>query len=297
MSRDADETTRIADRGLATPARGLRRRRPSVVVIAGENVGAMFPVAHGAVIGRGSDATVRLASDEVSRRHARVVERDGRWLVEDLRSRNGTWINGERASQPAVLADGDKIELGGGIVLRFALFDELDESYQLLMYESSLRDSLTRAFNRKYFDERLDQEFAYALRHRSELALLMVDVDHFKSINDTLGHVAGDVVLTQLTAHVHRIIRAEDVFARYGGEEFAILSRGIHHETGKAFGERVRAAVERCTFAQHDGISVTVSVGVAAVPGPEIGQPSHLVEAADRALYRAKAAGRNRVEG
>jgi two-component system, cell cycle response regulator len=298
MSTDADETTRLGERVLATPPRGVRRKRPSVVVIAGENVGALFPIAHGAVIGRASHAAVRLLSDEVSRRHARIVETDGRWLVEDLGSRNGTWINGDRANRPAPLTDGDKIELGGGIVLRFALFDELDESYHLLMYESSLRDGLTRAFNRKYFDERLDQEFAYAVRHDSELALLMIDVDHFKTINDTYGHVAGDTVLTQLSAHLLRIIRAEDVFARYGGEEFAVLSRGIHHETGKAFGERVRSAVERYPFTQNDErIPVTVSVGVAAIPSPEVGQPSQLVEAADRALYRAKAAGRNRVEG
>jgi two-component system cell cycle response regulator len=298
MAREKDDTTQIGDRSPATPAHGVRRRKPSIIVIAGENVGAMFPVAHGSVIGRASDVAVRLAADEVSRRHARILEKEERWLVEDLESRNGTWINGERAKGPSPLSDGDKIELGGGIVLRFALYDELDESYQLLMYESSLRDGLTRAFNRKYFDERLDQEFAYAQRHDSELALLMVDVDHFKMINDTHGHVAGDGVLTQLAAHMLRIIRAEDVFARYGGEEFAILSRGIRYETGKAFGERVRTAVERFPFTYNEErIKVTVSVGVAAIPSPEIGQPSQLVEAADRALYRAKAAGRNRVEG
>ena len=182
-------------------------------------------------------------------------------------------------------------------MLRFALLDELDENYQLLMYESSLRDGLTRAFNRKYFDERLDQEFAFALRHDSPLALLMIDVDHFKAINDALGHVAGDLVLTQISEHMLRIIRVEDVFARYGGEEFAILSRGIHQETGRAFAERVRAAVERCPFSYNGApIAVTVSVGLAAIPSPDIGQPAQLVEAADRALYRAKSAGRNRVE-
>ncbi len=298
MPRDPDDTTRVGDRVHATPSGGIRRKRPSVVVIAGENVGAMFPLAHGAVIGRNSDAGVRLASDEVSRRHAHIIESGGRWLVQDLGSRNGTWINGERTSRASPLADGDKIELGGGIVLRFALFDELDESYQLLMYESSLRDGLTRAFNRKYFDERLDQEFAYVLRHDSELALLMVDVDHFKTINDTYGHLAGDAVLTQLSEHMLRIIRAEDVFARYGGEEFGVLARGIHHETGKAFGERIRSAIERQVFTQGDHqMKVTVSVGVAAMPNPEVGQPSQLIEAADRALYCAKAAGRNRVEG
>jgi diguanylate cyclase (GGDEF)-like protein len=185
----------------------------------------------------------------------------------------------------------------GGIVLRFALFDHLDEQYQEQIYESSLRDGLTRAFNRKYFDERLDGEFAFALRHNTPLSLLMVDVDHFKSVNDSWGHPAGDAVLVDLAAHVLRVIRTEDVLARYGGEEFAVLSRGIRLVEAVAFGERLRAAIEKHVFkcgAQR--IPVTVSIGVAALPSAAIGQPAALVRAADDALYRAKAAGRNRVE-
>ena len=295
MGRDRDETTRISERGLATPARGIGRRRPRLVFLAGTNVGAVHPVGHDTVLGRASDATVHVDSDEVSRKHARIVEGLGGWVLEDLDSRNGTFLNGDRLSAPHVLIDGDKIELGSGIVLRFAFFDELDESYHRTMYESSLRDGLTRAFNRKYFDERLEQEFAYALRHGSALSLLILDIDHFKQVNDTHGHPAGDSLLTQLAGQMQRIIRAEDVFARYGGEEFGILSRGITLESARGFGERVRTFVERYPFI-HAGqrLDVTVSLGAAAVPHPEILQPSMLIEAADKALYKAKET-RNRV--
>ncbi len=288
MGREADETTRISDR-TATPAKGIARRRPRLVFLAGINVGAVFPVGHGVVLGRSADATIPIDSDEVSRRHARIVEGPGGWILEDLGSRNGTFLNGQRLKTPQLLTDGDKIELGDGVVLRFALFDEIDESYHRTMYESSLRDGLTRAFNRKYLDERLDQEFAYSVRHGTALSLLLLDIDHFKTLNDTYGHPAGDAVLVQLSAHLLKVIRAEDVFARYGGEEFGILSRGIALDAARAFGERVRASVERYPFVHGETrLTVTVSVGVAAVPHPDILQPATLVDTADKALYRAK---------
>ena len=266
------------------------------MVVAGGNVGAMYRVADGAVLGRASEASVRIDTEEVSRRHARFVVRDGAFELEDLGSRNGTYVNGTGVSQPRRLEDGDKIEIGG-IVLRFALFDHLDDQYQEQIYESSLRDGLTRAFNRKYFDERLDGEFAFSLRHNTPLSLLMVDVDHFKSVNDSWGHPAGDSVLVELTAHVLRVIRTEDVLARYGGEEFVVLSRGIRLVEAAAFGERLRSAIESHVFScGAQRVPVTVSIGVAALPSTTIGQPEALVRAADEALYRAKALGRNRVE-
>jgi diguanylate cyclase (GGDEF)-like protein len=192
------------------------------------------------------------------------------------------------------------------------------------MFESALRDPLTRAFNRKYLEERLDSEFAYSLRHGTPLTLLLFDVDHFKNINDSLGHLAGDSVLTQLADHVLRVIRAEDVLARYGGEEFAIVSRGIDRDAAQQFAERLRASVERGPFvhsaretqppsdpaslslrdtgrvtwtdpSKATRVPLTISVGAATMPDPEIGQPIQLLARADDALYRAKAAGRNRV--
>lgn len=293
MATDSDDT-RTSELRLATPALGVSRRRPRLVILAGTNVGAVYAVGNSTTLGRASSASIRIDSEEISRQHARIFEAPGGWALEDMGSRNGTFLNGGRLSAMKMLGDGDKIELGSGIVLRFAFFDELDESYHRTMYESSLRDALTHAFNRKYFDERLDQEFAYSLRHGSALSLLMMDIDHFKAVNDAHGHPAGDTVLTQLASHMQKIIRVEDVFARYGGEEFVILCRGIGLEPSRAFAERVRVSVERFAFVHKrpaggdQRLPVTVSIGTAAVPHAEILQPAMLVEAADRALYQAK---------
>jgi diguanylate cyclase (GGDEF)-like protein len=269
--------------------------------MAGANVGAMYRLGEALVLGRDNHAAVQIDSPEVSRRHARVYLTGSGFFVEDLGSRNGTLLNGSPVLTPQPLADGDKLSLGG-TVFRFALFDELDDEYQQRIYDSSLRDPLTRAFNRAYLDERLDAEIAYSLRHDTALALLVFDVDHFKKINDTYGHVVGDQVLVQLTQHVLRVIRAEDVLVRYGGEEFVVLSRDIREAEAIQFAERLRSAVERQVFL-HElpgggsvAVPVTISVGVASMPSPDIHQASHLIERADAALYAAKEAGRNRVE-
>jgi diguanylate cyclase (GGDEF)-like protein len=324
VGRDDDQTLRLSLREEAiTPRTGLRRDRPRLVVLSGEGVGLTYPVVDGAVIGRAHHAAIRIPSDDVSRDHARLLVRGGRTYVEDLGSMNGTLVNGEAITQPTALREGDKIHLGT-TVLRFALFDDFDERFQARMYESALRDPLTRAFNRKYLEDRIDSEFAYSLRHDTPLSLLLIDVDHFKSINDSWGHLAGDAALVQLAEHVMRVIRVEDVLARYGGEEFVILSRGIDAEGARQFAERIRSSVERTSFfyerkssapvagsqsdpmpdigrlgladlASPQRIPITVSIGVATMPDPEIGQPLLLVQRADDALYRAKTDGRNLV--
>jgi len=297
VGREDDETgevTIIGQRTLVSEAT-LARDRAYLVVIAGANVGEMFPVGGGLVIGRGADADIRVMDDEISRRHARIAVLGKDILVEDLGSKNGTFLNGTPVRRKA-LSDGDKIQIGATTVLRFSVHDRLEESFQRQMYESALRDPLTRAYNRKYLLDRLQSELAYAQRHASPLSLLLFDVDHFKRINDSYGHPAGDAVLVGLARHVLRIIRTEDVFSRYGGEEFAILSRGIPLDGAARFAERLRSAIEGYPVI-HEGVrmTVTISVGVTAVPQAQVEQPNELVVLADRALYQAKHEGRNRV--
>jgi diguanylate cyclase (GGDEF)-like protein len=165
------------------------------------------------------------------------------------------------------------------------------------MFDAALRDGLTKAFNRKYFLTRLDTELAYARRHASPLSLVMLDVDHFKKINDTYGHVAGDGVLVMLAQLVMKTIRSEDVFARYGGEEFAIILPEIDKHNALQFGEKIRRITEKAVFRFEDTeIPVTVSVGIATLT-PEIQELTDFIKVADDQLYSAKAAGRNRVVG
>jgi len=164
------------------------------------------------------------------------------------------------------------------------------------MYEAALRDGLTKAFNKKYFLDRVETEFAFAKRHQSPLSVVMLDVDHFKNVNDTHGHLVGDFVLQRLAKLAQGTIRTEDVFARYGGEEFGIICRGVSLESAGILGERIRAIVAGAPFEVDDvKLPVTVSVGVATFPDAKVEGALELVAAADEALYQAKRGGRNRV--
>jgi diguanylate cyclase (GGDEF)-like protein len=235
----------------------------------------------------------------VSRRHARITRQGTEFFVEDLESRNGTFVQDVRVTKK-VLTDGVRIGLGPIVMLRFGYIDELEEGMLRRLYESAVLDALTGAHNRKHFDERLAGEVAYANRHKTELSLVLFDVDHFKQINDTFGHLAGDGVLRTIVSLVRKALRAEDVLARIGGEEFAVIARGIDGRRGRALGERVRSLVERAKFdLGGKSLQVTVSVGVASLGAMGGGEPSgsELVDWADQRLYRAKESGRNRTIG
>ena len=168
------------------------------------------------------------------------------------------------------------------------------------MYEATLRDTLTSLFNRKHLDERLDSEIAFSRRHKGhELSIIMIDVDHFKQVNDTHGHLAGDAVLRAVAAAIVGAVRTEDFVARYGGEEFVIVARDIAAPAACALAERVRQTVAagKVTYGEKD-IRVTVSSGVASlVEAGEVRDRTTLLQAADRRLYVAKREGRDRVIG
>jgi len=295
---DEGEATRITS--LSSLESELRARRQQVaaylVVLEGTNVGEMHKIeGPEIVIGRAVSATVRLNDDGISRRHCRVLSIGGQVIIEDLGSANGTLVNGEMVQHHA-LKEGDKIRLGATTTLKFTYQDKLDESFQQQMIDAALRDGLTRAYNKKFFQDRLETEFAYARRHNAMLSLVMFDVDYFKRVNDTYGHLAGDAVLVHLARITQATIRAEDVLARYGGEEFAVICRGIALLNAGVLGERLRARVEQENFDyQGTRLPVTISVGVAALPEANATTPSELVRDADRALYEAKRSGRNRV--
>jgi diguanylate cyclase (GGDEF)-like protein len=266
------------------------------VVLQGSNVGEMYKIeGPETIIGRAMTVQIRLNDDGISRRHCRVLQIGGRVIIEDLGSANGTLVNGEMV-QHHELSDGDKIRLGATTMLKFTYQDKLDETFQQQMYDAALRDGLTRTYNKKFFLDRLETEFAYAKRHRGHLSLVLFDVDHFKRVNDTYGHLAGDAVLVSLARITQQMIRAEDVLARYGGEEFAIICRGIPLLNAGVVGERNRTAVEQATF-EYQGrrLPVTISVGVAALPEAQVNSPQELIAECDEALYEAKRTGRNRV--
>ncbi len=291
----SDERTQIFE-PQASPTAGVKRDRAYLVVLAGASVGEMYKVdGDKTIIGRGQKAQVRLLDDGISREHAQLVTEGSKIFLEDLGSTNGTFCNGLKVERRE-LSDGDKILVGSTTILKFTYHDNLDEIFQKQMYESALRDGLTKAFNKKYFTDRLESELTFALRHESPLVLVMFDIDHFKKVNDTHGHQAGDLVLSEISTLLTGALRAEDVFARYGGEEFAVICRGTDLTQATIVGERMRKAVEKHRFTfEGTHIPVTISVGIAGLPDPAVKDATDLVARADKALYQSKHGGRNRV--
>lgn len=295
---NATPLARLSDLASAGP------RRPCLVVIAGPRLGEIYPIEGEILIGRDPEAAVRLTDDEsVSRRHAKVRATESGAHLADLGSSNGTFVDGEKVGE-LVLEEGAKIRVGQTVVLKYALYDAVEENAQRQLLEAALRDGLTHAFNRRYFVQRLAAEIRFAERHAQTLALLMIDVDHFKQLNDQHGHLAGDGALKRLVEILAETLRAEDVLARYGGEEFAVLVRGVTLEHACGLGERLRRLVETgrfdATSAGDPPLQVTVSVGVAGYPFAPDDAPTdpseRLIALADAALYRAKLAGRNQVQ-
>jgi diguanylate cyclase (GGDEF)-like protein len=248
------------------------------------------------VIGRGTGCDIVLQENSVSRQHCDVVfDPKGHWIVKDLNSSNGTWVNGQKVSRHA-LESGDKIQLGSSIIVKFVLQDELEAAFQKELYESATRDSLTGLCSKRFLIEQLDVEFNFHRRTKKPLSVIMCDIDFFKKINDTYGHLGGDQVLKELGQQISQILRKGDLAGRYGGEEIIFLLRETPLTGALVFAERVRKLVEsHSVFYEGQKISVTVSMGLATALQDNYPSADLLIKAADELLYKAKQAGRNRV--
>lgn len=292
---DDMEATRVTDGPDEQLIGALKEMHAYLIVIAGNQVGEMVRIEGQADIGRDKKAEVTIIDEGISRRHCRARQLPmGRLLVEDLRSTNGTFVNGERVDKQ-VLDDGDKIQIGSNTVLRYAFTDGVDEGFQRQMYDSALRDGLTKAFNKRFYTDRIGAEFATAKRTGAPLALLMMDIDHFKRLNDNWGHPAGDLVLQTLVQVIQPVLGEDDIFCRYGGEEFTLISHTGPQEA-VALAEKIREAIADHEFIWvEERLPVTVSVGVACMPPGVYVDESALLSAADVSLYASKEGGRNKV--
>jgi diguanylate cyclase (GGDEF)-like protein len=252
-------------------------------------------------LGRSKEAAVLIPDPSLSRIHARVFRRQSpartEFFIEDCSSTNGTFVSGQRISAPTLLTDGVRVSLGRRTALTFSLQDALQEQALIRVHESAVRDRLTGIYNRGAFDDRLQSELSASRRRGTPLALLLFDIDHFKQLNDTHGHPAGDAVIRAVAQAAQATVRAEDVLARYGGEEFAVILRAVSSRSAAVMGERLRVAVEDLRTVWNDGeIVATVSVGVVHAPnGKAVESPAAFIAAADAALYEAKRRGRNCV--
>ena len=156
-------------------------------------------------------------------------------------------------------------------------------------------DGLTGIANVRHLDEFLDREFARSRRHGRDLCVLMMDLDHFKNINDEFGHLTGDFVLRELAGLLAQRVRREELLARYGGEEFVVVMPSTTLQQGATLGEKIRSLIESTDFEfENRKIPVTVSVGVATLQ-ESVKSVDSFIHSADEALYKAKDQGRNQV--
>ncbi len=237
---------------------------------------------------------VVLEDTEVSRRHARVEARGRSWVLMDVGSTNGTFLNDRELEGYKMLERGDRLKIGSHI-FKFLTGDDVESAYHDEIYRLSITDNLTGIPNRRALRDELTREFSRARRHTLPTSFLMLDIDRFKDVNDTYGHLAGDAVLARVARTVRAATRDGDTVARYGGEEIAVLMPQTELAEAAAVAERVRTAIESLVTEYRSlEVQVTVSVGCAAIrPGDTT--LDDLVERADGKLYEAKAAGRNRI--
>jgi two-component system cell cycle response regulator len=267
-----------------------------LVVIYGNDLGRKHSLESSSItLGRSNKCDIQIDQESVSRAHSKIINAGRSVRIRDLGSTNGTYVNDELIDE-YVLRDGDFIKIGRTI-FKFLSGGNIERAYHEEIYRLTTVDGLTQIFNKRYFAEALDREIARASRYRRELSLVIFDLDHFKVVNDTHGHLAGDSVLKTLAHTIKTRIRTEDIFARYGGEEFAIILPEIEGHNAHQFAEKIRRIVETTEF-RFEGtkIPVTISMGVATLDLEEPAAAA-LIKRADERLYEAKAAGRNCVKG
>ena len=267
-----------------------------MVVIYGQELGRKYNLeSPSIIIGRSSKCDIQVDQESVSRNHCKLINTGKTIILRDLGSTNGTYVN-EGLLDEHVLRDGDLVKVGRTI-FKFLTGGNIEHAYHEEIYRLTTVDGLTQVYNKRYFMEVLEREISRGHRYGRELSLIMFDIDHFKNINDTYGHLAGDHVLHQLAQVVKERIRREDIMARYGGEEFAIVLPEIDAFNARQFADKIRRLVEKTAFKFEDTkIPVTISIGVGCVTA-DLTTSTDFIKLADENLYEAKRRGRNCVVG
>lgn len=247
------------------------------------------------LVGRDTNCSLSLSDDSVSRRHAIIEPNGDGHLVTDLQSTNGTYINEQRMFETHRLASGDRVRFGNQI-FKYLSADCAEAHYHEVIFDLMTTDGLTGVHNKRYLLETLDREVQQSRRAGSPLCVMMLDLDKFKSVNDTFGHLAGDAVLIEFARRAKSALRGGDLLARYGGEEFAMVLTRTELKDAVQIAERIResTAAEPVEFEEHR-IPITVSIGISCGCGAPERDFRDLLADADEHLYTAKQSGRNQV--
>jgi two-component system, cell cycle response regulator len=275
-----------------TPTNAAINRQPMLVVLHGPLLGKTFTIEQPVLtIGRSSQCDIQIEDDNVSRKHAEINFRDGLVWLTDLQSTNGSYVNSKRVSE-VPLNDGDLV-LIGRVLFKFIHSSLVENRFFGQMYSLATTDFLTGIANRQQIINLLEQEFNRARRYDRPLSILIYDIDRFKEINDTYGHLAGDQMLIESSRIVKDHLRVEDHYGRLGGDEFMIICPETPVEQALALGKRIQVVLSKTDFlVKEKTVFFTISVGAASL-SLKIASPDEFSLLADQALYRAKNAGRN----
>ena len=245
------------------------------------------------VVGRDSKCNLTISEQAVSRQHARFERTANSFTVTDLSSTNGTWVNGKRI-KTQVLRSGNRVRIGGRI-FKFIATDQLEAHYHQAVYSMITQDSLTNVWNKRYLLETLNRELKRRHRTGRALTLMLLDLDFFKQVNDTHGHLVGDEMLRQTADRLRASVREEDILARFGGEEFCIVLSETSAEDAKICAERCLEAISGEPFLTAAGeIKSSISIGIGEAKDSMT--CDELIKLADDNLYQAKQQGRNQFQ-
>ncbi len=310
-SSDTDELPISQESGLTQTFQSVTRERDpeapdeshleaDVILIAhpdSQRLGTRYRLSSGTTLEIGRSSSVRISLPEVmslSRKHARLRYIGSTVTIEDLGSTNGTYVNGQPIHGRAVLRSGDRFQTAA-VHFKFLHEQDVENAYHLAIYELVTKDGLTETFNKRKYEEEILREFSRAVRHRRPLSLIVFDIDEFKQVNDTYGHLCGDFVLKQVASLARDLVRPEQVLARVGGDEFVILAPETEVQGAETLAMKLHDRIQGLDHRYGDvRISLTCSFGVAEL-AEGMTSPQDLYQAADTALLRAKRSGRSRV--
>jgi len=289
-------TRERAARGLSPVAES----EADIILIAhpeGQRLGSRYRLSTGTTmeIGRSSSVSVSLPEVmSISRKHARLRYTGSVVTIEDLGSTNGTYVNGQAIHGKTVLRTGDRFQTAA-VHFKFLHEQDVESAYHMAIYELVSLDGLTEIYNKRKFEEEMQREFARSMRHSRPLSLIIFDLDEFKRINDTYGHLCGDFALKQVAALAKDLVRPEQTLARVGGDEFVILSPETTAPQAEMLAMKLRERILDLDHRYGDlKIALSCSFGVAEL-NEKMANPQDLYHAADHALLLSKRSGRNRV--
>jgi two-component system, cell cycle response regulator len=247
------------------------------------------------VIGRDASCDIWVDDPHISRKHAIISNKNNITLLRDENSTNGVFINGKKIVEHE-LKDGDRILIGTRLYFKYSLEFADYQFVQNQKYREANLDTLTGLYNKRYFNDVISREFSFSRRNKNSFSLLMIDVDYFKKVNDSYGHLVGDHVLTQIGEVLKKGLRHENISCRYGGEEFAIILRNTGPIAAQNVAERIRSSIEKLQFEYaNQPFSITVSIGIATYEHGNFETFEEVIRFADELLYESKLNGRNRV--